>query len=180
MQDHLYVMQAADGRVKIGRSIKPEERRRALETAAGLRLHLLIVVDGAGAREAKVHSALSAFRGVGEWFRNAPELWEGLTFLMGAVTPRVKPPKPRKPRRRTAPYVKQLDWGAGAQHDIDERRAINEFPVFVTKSEFRLAQKNLAFRASLIARRKPRSELPKQGIQPLSQGTCAVRSPAAA
>lgn len=40
-RDALYVLQAKDGRIKIGRSHCPSRRRREIECASGLRLRLV-------------------------------------------------------------------------------------------------------------------------------------------
>ena len=66
----LYVFQASDGRIKIGRSGNPRKRRLALQTAVGRKLITVMVLPGRGADETAVHQALSRHRLIGEWFTN--------------------------------------------------------------------------------------------------------------
>src|ERR1700733_13264852 len=67
---HLYVMQAASGRIKIGRSNDPKVRRKALETARGERLLLLKVLKERGPDERVILDKLVRWRQHGEWFIN--------------------------------------------------------------------------------------------------------------
>ena len=67
---HVYVMACGD-RTKVGRSIKPEERRKTLEFGSGLRVTLEFCSDpilNASAVEAAAHVILADKRSIGEWF----------------------------------------------------------------------------------------------------------------
>lgn len=66
--DHLYVMQASTGRIKIGRSADPRRRRLALQTSSGQQVALIAVLEGQGHREREIHRKLAVYRGIGEWF----------------------------------------------------------------------------------------------------------------
>ena len=70
MTSHLYVMQAVTGLIKIGRSIHPEKRRRALEQSSGHAVRLLLVLENRGDEERLVHAALAEHRTIGEWFND--------------------------------------------------------------------------------------------------------------
>lgn len=80
---HLYVMQATDGRIKIGRSQNPDRRLLALQSAAGIKLHLIAVFEGRGDEELAVHAALKEHRGVGEWFSASKASREAVRALLG-------------------------------------------------------------------------------------------------
>ena len=65
---HLYVMQATDGRIKIGRSGNPNKRRRDLETSSGMKIALIATFKGRGSEEGAIHALLHEYRRIGEWF----------------------------------------------------------------------------------------------------------------
>jgi hypothetical protein len=70
VSDHLYVMlNQWNGMIKIGRSRDPKKRRRQIEGATGQEIALVLVLEGRGHEEARLHSLLRSHRGRGEWFR---------------------------------------------------------------------------------------------------------------
>lgn len=81
--DHLYVMQKASGRIKIGRSGNPEQRRRSLELSSGQRVKLIAVFEGRGVEERAIHSRLAAFPWIGEWFQSSIKATEAIAKPSG-------------------------------------------------------------------------------------------------
>lgn len=67
---HLYVMQAASGRIKIGRSSDPLARRRHIQAAIGQPLFLLKVFKNRGAEERAILAKVEEWHEFGEWFSN--------------------------------------------------------------------------------------------------------------
>lgn len=82
---HLYVMQAASGLIKVGRSSNPRQRAKALETASGQRIRVLFVLEGQGAREWSVHQELREYRTLGEWFRDRTDCRQTICELLGGA-----------------------------------------------------------------------------------------------
>lgn len=73
---HLYIIQSrVTGAIKIGRSDDPERRLRQLQTGCPYALKIILVVDGGGNSERRVHQAMSRHRTRhtvgGEWFAEA-------------------------------------------------------------------------------------------------------------
>jgi hypothetical protein len=71
--EHLYIAQShTTGAFKVGRSSNPERRLRDLQVGSPFELRLILVVEGQGWRERKVHAALHGYRSQGtykgEWF----------------------------------------------------------------------------------------------------------------
>jgi hypothetical protein len=62
---HLYVMQNQFGLVKVGRSAKPEFRRKQLEKSDLCSIVLVAVLKNAADREEQCHKALDDFRLIG-------------------------------------------------------------------------------------------------------------------
>lgn len=72
-EQSLYVMQNQYGLIKIGRSLNPEQRRRALETCEDCRISLVHVRPNEGCREEEFHLRLHQHRLAGEWFDGTEE-----------------------------------------------------------------------------------------------------------
>ncbi len=71
--EHLYILQSyCTGAFKVGRSSDPKRRLRDLQVGSPFKLKIILVVEGMGWRERKVHAALHGFRSQGtyqgEWF----------------------------------------------------------------------------------------------------------------
>lgn len=66
--DHLYVIGAGDGIVKIGRSANPASRLSSIQTGNPRKMLILHLVPEAGELEALVHGEFSRIRLGGEWF----------------------------------------------------------------------------------------------------------------
>lgn len=69
----LYVMQNEFGLIKIGRSIDPHHRLRALESTEACAISLIHFHPGQGRREEQVHLLLEEHRIAGEWFSGSDE-----------------------------------------------------------------------------------------------------------
>jgi hypothetical protein len=80
---HLYVFQDSTGRIKVGRSIDPEKRRKTLQRAGGRRINIVLVLKGRGDEELRIHDALAANRGYGEWFANSDACRRDLCAALG-------------------------------------------------------------------------------------------------
>lgn len=91
---------ACDGFVKIGYSINPaarlqqikQGRRAATKTLApeGIDLTTAVIVGaipGGQSVETRLHSLLSSYRRVGEWFRITPTVIQAIDFLVFDATP---------------------------------------------------------------------------------------------
>ena len=70
---HLYVMQmGGTGAFKVGRSSNPTRRRHEIQTGAPYEVRIILVAEGQGWRERKIHHKLRHYRTgsfEGEWFR---------------------------------------------------------------------------------------------------------------
>jgi len=64
----VYFIESDNGMVKIGSSVDPETRLRALQTGSPCVLRLLFVEPGGSARERELHARFDACRRHGEWF----------------------------------------------------------------------------------------------------------------
>lgn len=64
----LYVMQNEFGLIKIGRSLDPERRRKAIQNGERCGVTLVAVFQGEGHREEGIHIGLDAYAIEGEWF----------------------------------------------------------------------------------------------------------------
>ena len=79
LADDLYVMQNSriSDEVKVGRSMDPEKRRRALQASQNYRMNILAVFPGAGHLEPLVHGMLAYCRVHDvpgrEWFKCNPQ-----------------------------------------------------------------------------------------------------------
>ena len=78
---HLYILQShTTGAFKVGRSSNPERRLQDLQVGSPFKLKLILVIEGMGWRERRVHDALHGYRSQGtyegEWF-----IEPGLTSL---------------------------------------------------------------------------------------------------
>jgi hypothetical protein len=68
-KDHLYFIQSKDtGHIKIGRSVNPQKRIKALQTGSHKELRLIAYFEGLGWREPIIHRDLDRWRVKGEWF----------------------------------------------------------------------------------------------------------------
>lgn len=70
-KDYVYVVEFGDQLVKVGRSIYPHTRAKNLSTGSGRKLGRIWVsrpMHSACKMEGRVHAALGARRGLGEWF----------------------------------------------------------------------------------------------------------------
>jgi hypothetical protein len=81
---HLYVMQSATGRIKIGRSSNPKLRRLNLQSAIGQPLFLLKVFKNRGTEERVIHDKLAEWREFGEWFTNSGPCRQAIGEAIGA------------------------------------------------------------------------------------------------
>ena len=79
----LYVMQAEDGRIKIGRSKHPHKRCRDLQSEAGLRIWVCLTLRGRGWEESRIHAACSEHRALGEWFVNTEASMDAIMLAVG-------------------------------------------------------------------------------------------------
>ena len=99
-RDHLYIMQSADGFLKIGRSKHPQVRRRSLQSERRCAIALVLRVANRGCDEQATLRAMAAFSAGGEWLRDTTEARAALQALFGdALKFRTKMPRWRKPRR---------------------------------------------------------------------------------
>lgn len=78
----LYVMQNEVGLVKIGRSLDPERRRRALQSDEQCAVNLISVLIGQGHREEATHLSLSDHLIEGEWFEGTAEAQAAISALL--------------------------------------------------------------------------------------------------
>lgn len=82
-QQFLYVMQAEDGRIKIGRSIHPLKRRQRLQSQVGLRVWLCLAIKGRGSEEGRIHALCAEHRVLGEWFINTDAAMDAIRAAIG-------------------------------------------------------------------------------------------------
>ena len=86
----VYVMQDADSRIKIGKSVEPEKRLKSIQTGQGRKVSLIREYrypneDTAFTVESSLHRRLSRFRLMGEWF--SPEALPRLDSMMDSMKP---------------------------------------------------------------------------------------------
>ena len=73
----IYFIQAGfNGPIKVGHSVDPAERIRALATASPHELHVLCVAPGGSSVEAECHRAIRMHRVKGEWFHPHADVFE--------------------------------------------------------------------------------------------------------
>lgn len=91
----VYFIRDEYGLVKIGHARDPWRRLQALQTASGLRLAIVRVVDGGQKVEHWLHKhfADDRVRSRGEWFHFREE-------MLTVVPPDELPPKPKRPEDR--------------------------------------------------------------------------------
>lgn len=71
----LYMIRGGDGPIKIGISVEPEKRLKALQTGYPYPLQIVCVVEGGGAElETAYHARFAAHRLHGEWFEPHPDI----------------------------------------------------------------------------------------------------------
>lgn len=80
---HLYIFQADDGRVKVGRSSKPRQRRKSLQQASGLTIATVAIFKDRGDEEQALLLHLRPHRLNGEWHKSSPEFRQALTAYFG-------------------------------------------------------------------------------------------------
>ena len=69
VRDYLYAIRGA-GMIKIGRSVSPELRFKAIQSGSPVRLELVGYVKGDHAQERRMHRKFKEYRSHGEWFRD--------------------------------------------------------------------------------------------------------------
>ena len=83
----LYVMQAACGLVKIGRSADPESRRIMLVKKLRQSIYLVAVLPGRGADEEALHIKLRRHLVIGEWFYGTDKGKVAVAKTLGLLKP---------------------------------------------------------------------------------------------
>jgi hypothetical protein len=78
----VYFVGSADGKIKIGTSSNIEKRFDALQTAASVKLTLLLTIPGGSEVETELHRRFANLRETGEWFEGTAELRH---FIEGAA-----------------------------------------------------------------------------------------------
>lgn len=81
-----YFIGGDEGPVKIGYSVNPSSRLKALQLASPVRLRVLATAGGGIYREAAYHGQFEAHRLHGEWFARAPEIEAEIERLTMEVT----------------------------------------------------------------------------------------------
>jgi len=90
----IYFIRSGDsGPIKIGLSNDVRQRARDLQTAHGVQLQVLGVMEGGRAEEKALHQQFAHARGVGEWFWPTPELLELIQSKAAPLPPPAEPPK---------------------------------------------------------------------------------------
>ena len=89
----VYVMQDADSRIKIGKSVEPAKRLKSIQTGQGRKVSLIREYqfpneDAAFTVESSLHRRLSRFRLMGEWF--SPEALPRLDSMMDSTVDSTK------------------------------------------------------------------------------------------
>lgn len=80
-QRAVYFIQADNGFIKIGVAKNPRARLRTLQAMSPVRLRLVLVLPGIGAKgEAELHERFAEHRSHGEWFCPASEI---LAYIRG-------------------------------------------------------------------------------------------------
>lgn len=88
---HLYVMQNHLGLVKIGRSVRVEQRRRTLEKADECEIRVVAVFENEGDREESIHIELEDQRLIGEWFDGDKKALKSIIKALGLTSDIVWP-----------------------------------------------------------------------------------------
>jgi len=97
---HLYIMQASDGRIKIGRSGNPEQRRKQIVMLSGLPVFIVLVLPDRGDDELDIQGEMWRYNTrIGEWFEGTLEAQNELRAILGCD---IKFPYIERPRRRPA------------------------------------------------------------------------------
>ncbi len=82
---HLYVLQAEDGPIKVGRSSDPQQRLADIQCASARRIKLVKVFEWMGDQERSVHAQLASYRLQGEWFSGTPECLAAIRAVLGPM-----------------------------------------------------------------------------------------------
>ena len=82
-KSHVYLIEAENGRVKIGRTVFPERRWRTLFNQCPIKTRLIAVMDGDMAFERELHRKFAPFRVWGEWFSPCGEFAEFIQASWG-------------------------------------------------------------------------------------------------
>lgn len=80
---YLYFMRDQEGLIKIGRSVRPRERREQVCWDRGQEVELLGVVYKGGELEQRVHELFDDLRVFGEWFRPSDNLTRFVEATVG-------------------------------------------------------------------------------------------------
>jgi hypothetical protein len=106
-----FIRDEKTGNIKIGQSINPDQRRKAIETEFGCKMTILATIAQIVPVEALLHNKFSHLHVRGEWFRPDPELLEMIETYKGRVDIEVKLPNVQV--SANAPYSTER-----ALHDI--------------------------------------------------------------
>lgn len=108
-----FIQVGADGPIKIGYSLRPEERVKAIQADMPWPIHLIGCVPGNPATERIIHVFFAAHRIRGEWFHPHPDVLAMSRNLLAAL----ELPQPKRARHYTA-------WGnAHVARVRDDQRA---------------------------------------------------------
>lgn len=118
--DHLYVMQNEFGFIKIGRSNRVEQRRRALEKTDLCSIRLVASFDDHGHLEEALHLTLDEHRLIGEWFYGDAPARAAIIAAMGLPAGQIWP----YPETAT---VKANGWLDRLEDERANRASIREF-----------------------------------------------------
>lgn len=102
-----YFVQDAD-MIKIGSSMRPEDRINQLQTGSSRHLKTLAIVPMEVAEEFNTHQRFAHLRGRGEWFRAEPELLKFIEQVKRGKAPRAKQPTKPKPTTKEPTIIEKL------------------------------------------------------------------------
>lgn len=84
---HIYLIEAENGRLKIGRSALVRDRVTAVRTHSPVRTRLIAMWLGGEAEEAELHRTYAPFRRHGEWFEISGDLAAFVRRVRGLNVP---------------------------------------------------------------------------------------------
>lgn len=131
MTGYVYPIEAENGRVKIGHSLNPASRARAVDLHSAVPTRMIAVWPGSRADEAGLHCRFAGLRTHREWFKIEAELASFVAQVRGVGVDRIPEwdevgePQGQTVAERSENYRRARIREANASPDVRRRRSIS-------------------------------------------------------